>query len=869
MTNQIQLYQSVKDTTGSITTVDEIINIIHGKAPGSSNIEKRIVSVRNFKQAIEILQSKTAEEKAAMPDWDKYLKDRQAEYERQKQGLPAVCWSGTFKKRSAKELIDYSQLICIDIDKIGTTASQVQEVKNQLMADQYSFIVFISPSGNGIKVIIKVAGTAADHKETFIAIEQYYKKELGITIDPSGKDVSRLCFLSIDKNIAVNDKAATFILPATKPLTEPEKKKLSSLTPDEKKNLQTTGQAVNDIWESTQQVISYSEGNRNNFIFKFACNCNRVGISQADCSSFATSAAHDLKAKQVDDTIKSAYNHNSHEHGKFKKKEAQPGSSAKGMDNSNKKSRKGNENTNGSTTEGQPDFKFWKEHKTIRGKKPNTYEEIRYELSRVDFCDFLFKKGFHLLPTGDEEGFQIVHSQDGIIKPISPQQMKHFSLDWCKQNYLKEVEEMLRKGQTKYFAKNELDSLPFKEVVLKRDTSEETFFYFRNCFIAVDKKGNINELPYSSVDNYIWESNKIKFDYVDTKLEILNDKDQLLPYENINCEFAKFVALASYNPNNEEEKHFTRAQITQRFFSFCSAIGFLLDGYKHPSERKAVFAIDHAIGERNEANGRTGKSMIPQACEKLKRVANISGKNYDPKYQFCDEPITVDTQIINFNDMQRNFDVENIFEKIADPYSVNRRNQGFIHFKYINSPKIYYSTNFIPKGEGQSYKARMNVIEFSDYFNSSHTPYDEFGHGFFDDSWDNDEWQRFYNFMIWCVAFNKEYGLTPYPLPNIEARKLINDVVPEFIDYMEDANEVPKNVRLEKIKLQEKFNERYMQLYNKKLTAHTFTSWLKKFCTTKGHQLNPKQNGKHDKSNSIEYVTIADENYKSEQLNLL
>ena len=122
--------------------------------------------------------------------------------------------------------------------------------------------------------------------------------------------------------------------------------------------------------------------------------------------------------------------------------------------------------------------------------------------------------------------------------------------------------------KTKYFAKNELDSLPFKEVLLKRDTKDETFFYFRNCFISVDSKGNINELPYSSVDNYIWESNKIKFDYVTTSLEILNDKDELLPYDNINCEFAKFVALASYNPHNEDEKHFTRAQITQRFLSF-------------------------------------------------------------------------------------------------------------------------------------------------------------------------------------------------------------------------------------------------------------------------------------------------------------
>jgi len=175
--------------------------------------------------------------------------------------------------------------------------------------------------------------------------------------------------------------------------------------------------------------------------------------------------------------------------------------------------------------------------------------------------------------------------------------------------------------------------------------------------------------------------------------------------------------------------------------------------------------------------------------------------------------------------------------------------------------KVYYSTNFIPKGEGSSYTSRMTVLEFSDYFHDTYKPYDEFGHGFFDEGWDKDEWDRFYCFMIWCVSYYKEYGLQDYLLPNIAARKLINDVVPEFIDFMEDEEFVPKNVRLVKIKLQETFNEKYFQLYNKKLTAHTFTAWIKKFCTTKGYKINPKQQGKHDKSNSIEYLTIGDDKW--------
>lgn len=861
MITSIQLYQNVKDNTGSITSVAETIAIIAGTAPGSSNVIQKLTLLRKLVEAAAHLKI-NGEKEPGNPDWQKWHKERLEECDKVKQSLPAVTWSGTFKKRNARLLQQYSNLICLDIDKLENSEI-FKEAWQKIGQCPHTFFMFRSPSGNGIKVIWQVTTPPDEHKEIFLQIEKYFNENFNIQIDPSGKDVSRLCFLSVDTKFFHNPGAVAFIAQTTPVISESDKVVLSKVTTKEKNTLQTSGQNVNDVWESTQTFISYAEGNRNNFIFKFACNCNRVGITEMDCLAFSQLAATGLTTATIDATVKSAYKSNSIEHGKYKRKEKTDNKATGEVVASIKKS------TPVKTEKADPDFIFWKEIKSVRGKGESRTEAIRYQLSRVDFCDFLFKKGFHLLPTGDEEGFQIVHSKDGIIKPIAPQQIKHYSLDWCKAHFQKEVEEMLRTGQTKYFAKNELDSLPYKEVTLKRDTDQQTFFYFQNCYLSIDKEGGITQNPYSKVDGFIWESNKIKFDYKDTVLEIINDKDELLPYDKINCEFARFIAYASYNPNNEDEKHFTRAQVTDRFFSFCSSIGFLLDGYKHPSKRTAIFSIDHKIGERNEANGRTGKSMIPQACERLKKVANISGKNYDPKYQFCDEPITVDTQIINFNDMQRNFDVENIFEKIADPYSVNRRNQGFIHFKYINSPKIYYSTNFIPKGDGESYKSRMSVIEFSDYFNSQHTPYDEFGHGFFDDSWDNDEWQRFYQFMIWCVAYYKENGLVNYPLPNIEARKLINDVVPEFIDFMENTEVVPKNQRLVKIDVQEKFNEIYLKAYNKKITAHSFTAWLKKFCTTKAYKLNPKQSGKHDKSNSIEYITIGDEHWQDMQTTLL
>lgn len=867
----IQQYLTAKDNTGAPVTLHHAIETIAGRTGDSALLQQHIEKLRKLVSELAHLKTKVDETNGTeeYAKWEEIFEKQKILIDELKKRLTAVTWSGTFKKRKADAIIDYTQLICLDIDKLNP--DELNTLLPLLKACQHTYAAFISPSGNGIKVLFKTAGTPAQHKDYFKAIEEYFFAQWQVAIDKSGKDICRLCFYSYDENLYYNEQCTIFTLPdiQSQGTAVPAMQPAKSITKKEAPAKIT----LNDIWESTQQVIDYSTGNRNNFVHKFACNANRAGITLIETLQFAMDAAHDLQPTEVETTVKSAYNNNTAEYGKFKKRTQQgnPGTVSKkttgaaiatGTNNSNAPT--------GSSKKDKPDYSFWKEHKIQKGKGDNAYNVTRLELSRVDFCDFLFAKGFHLLPTGDEDGFQIVHSKDGIIKPINPQQVKHFALNWCRQYKLKEVEEMLRKGQKNYFAKNELDSLPFKEINIKRDTAANTSFYFQNCWVSIDDKGKISQHPYTQLQQFIWESNKIKHDYVDTELKILDDNNLLLPYENINCEFAKFVALASYNPNNEEEKNFTPKQITDRFFSFCSAIGYLLDGYKHPSNRLGIFSIDHKIGERNEANGRSGKSMIPQACKELKKVANIGGKHYDPKYQFANEPITVDTQIINFNDMQRNFDVENIFEFIADSYSVNRRNQGFIHFQYPTSPKVYYSTNFIPKGDGDSYAGRMQIIEFSDYFNKNHTPYNEFEHGFFDESWPVDEWQRFYNFMLFCVSFFKEAGFVQYPNPNFDTRKLVNEVVPEFIDWMMDDSKVPKNTRLEKIKLLDDANSSfYVSLYTGKLKPHTFAKWVKQVCRNKGLQFNPHKKGNYDKSNSVEYYTIANEEYKHSQQNLL
>lgn len=828
---KLQLYNGKKDNQGIVTSLTQIIGTITGPSL------KPFVLTGIYKN---ILNTTDATEKEKL----------QLQYDAAKGQLPAVTWSGTFSKRKAANIMHYSQLICLDVDKLEFAA----DLKRQIIKDEFVKLLFISPSGHGLKIIVHTTGTPQSHKDYFNALKNYFETKYKIEVDPSGKDVSRLCFLCHDADLFYNSTSKQFSLTES----PKENKPAPALTKPQQTKLTGTTENCQDVFDFTSNILTYTEGNRNRFIYLFANNCNRKGISMADCSNYGFANFTDREPEELRQTIENAYNNNIAENGKYKK-----GTKAAVQTDSKEIKKFNSEHlpTGGKTTKAsEPVTQFWRKYKIKKGKGEEGYEKEIIELNRVDFSDFLFQNGFHLLHTG-KAGYQLCQSGAGVIKPVEPHHVKQYVLLWCKKQGYRDVEEMLRKGQKQYFAANELDALPYKDIEVKKDTHENSFFYFKNCWVSVSES-EIKTHPYSELTEYIWEGNKIDRDFKLDPQSIDDENENVTP-QAMDCEFARFLYYFSYNPKCPEEKDFDPKTINERFWSIATAYGYLLDGYKHPAERKGIFAVDHKIGEKGEQNGRTGKSILPKAASYLKVVAPINGKSFKPDYQFKYEQITRDTQIVNFNDMQRNFDVEQIFEVIADDYSVIRRANGYVDFKYYDSPKVYYSTNFTPSGEGASYSGRMHVIEASDYFSDTHSPYDEFKHSLFTD-WTDQEWNRFYNFSLQCVQSFKTIGLLKYPKSNFDMRKLINSVVPEFIDFM-DADCL-FNERIEKVALLEKFNVVYSSLYSQKLKPHTFHKWVKAYAKNRQLQFNPHRGGSFDKSNGKEYYVLANADFKKENL---
>jgi len=132
------------------------------------------------------------------------------EYDKKKKSLPSFTPSGTFNsRRILPNLNHYSGCIIIDIDKL--TPEQLSKAKSTAIEIPFTYACFISPSNNGLKILVKVDSKPIFHKQAFNQVKEHYETLLQIPIDPSGKDITRLCFFSYDEDLYLNTYSEIFI----------------------------------------------------------------------------------------------------------------------------------------------------------------------------------------------------------------------------------------------------------------------------------------------------------------------------------------------------------------------------------------------------------------------------------------------------------------------------------------------------------------------------------------------------------------------------------------------------------------------------------------------------------------------------------
>ena len=113
-----------------------------------------------------------------------------------------VTFCGQFRLRSDNEVLEVSNLICLDFDHIA----DIEGLFHALLQDEYfdTELLFRSPSGDGLKWVIPITEHRMKHSEYFHCVSNYIKQTYREEVDKSGKDLSRACFLPYDPNAYIN-----------------------------------------------------------------------------------------------------------------------------------------------------------------------------------------------------------------------------------------------------------------------------------------------------------------------------------------------------------------------------------------------------------------------------------------------------------------------------------------------------------------------------------------------------------------------------------------------------------------------------------------------------------------------------------------
>jgi hypothetical protein len=138
-------------------------NLNETTSPYYISVDSAIDRIRNGK-------SKDLCEQIRKPDLDKSQRNEI------KKKLPAVCYGGKFSSRSIAGLIESSGFMSIDFDGFSSPTS-LETKRFELEMDDYTHSLFTSPSGDGLKVLVRIPMCDAnEYKQYFKAIEQYYKE---------------------------------------------------------------------------------------------------------------------------------------------------------------------------------------------------------------------------------------------------------------------------------------------------------------------------------------------------------------------------------------------------------------------------------------------------------------------------------------------------------------------------------------------------------------------------------------------------------------------------------------------------------------------------------------------------------------------
>jgi hypothetical protein len=673
---------------------------------------------------------------------------------RLKQDLPAICFSGTFTKRADNALQEHSGIICLDFDGFKTK-KDILSYKEELSKNKYVFCVFISPSGNGLKALVKIPKDHENHVGYFRALEEYFNNP---HFDKACKNISRVCYESYDPLIHINHDSKVW-----------DKAEEHEYKPIDKNTSRPTI-PINDENKIVERLMAWwtrkygiVDGERNNNVYILAAALNDFGVSKSLAEYVMSGfASRDFNRNEIQTTINSAYQKTENFGSKYYEDEEKVFQVRQNL----KRGVPKKEIRSQLVDSGIEDIVVSSVISQIEEDESNKKFWTKSDKGVVNIVHYLFKEflednGFYKFAPEGSKSFIFVKVTNNLIDHTNEEEIKD-----CVLNYLETIGDLqvynYFADKTRFFKEDFLNLLSPVDVYFVSDTKDAAYLYYRNCAVKITKDTK-TIIDYIDLGGYVWSDHVIDRDFIMCDV--------------IDCDFRKFVGNISGN-------------IEKNITSLESTIGYLMHGYKNFSYSPAVILNDENITPNPE--GGTGKGLFMNALGQMKKLVVIDGKSFNFERSFAYQLVSADTQILCFDDVKKHFDFERLFSVVTEGLTLEKKNKDAIKIPFSKSPKIAITTNYVIKGEGSSFERRRFELEFKQHYSQFYTPFMEFKKLFFGD-WDENEWCQFDNYMINNLMFYLDKGLVKCDAKNSKIKKLIAATNADFIEWCGLIDDVPND----------------------------------------------------------------------------
>ena len=513
--------------------------------------------------------------------------------------------------------------------------------------------------------------------------------------------------------------------------------------------------------------------------------------------------------------------------------------------------------------------KFWTA--TWSEKKKGFTYEIDSDCLRY----FLSLHGFFTLHDDNDPSPHYIHINGNVVKNVVQKDITNFLIKWAEEEYLpRDVRNLILNSPR--IAGGAISNLPEVKLDFTKCTSSSQLFFFENATFEVKAEGIVMHSGRTAdLDRYVWEENvlrhRVKLLDPPFDIKISGDGNYDIEIKSLKSKFFSYLVNSSRvywrkeletrweaGQEKEQEEYQRRnkfridgeglteeeiAEQKQNLVNKIFGVGYWCHRFKSMSRSWALFAMDNKIAEDGECNGRSGKSFYFKALANFGLTVKLSGRN--PK--LMDNPhvfdqVTQYTDYILVDDCDKYLQAGLFYDVITSDLTVNPKNYKSYTIPFETSPKIAFTTNYVPSSFDASTEARLIYLAFSDYYHQrteendyleTRSIRDDFDKDLFSSAYSDEEWEADCNFIMRCCQFYLYavgQGLKIQPrMDNIITRKLMNDMVGEFSEWA-DAYFSPLGGHLNRMIVKDEAMHDFSTSYNLKgLSSQRFMKSLKAY----------------------------------------